>query len=147
MAEPGRARRRVHAGGKPGRSIPWDAIPHVLEQAGELIGKIVIETTNQFGPGPMPPGDQTAAQLNAARIPAARYAKSFNTLTAAFQAAAGRQGAARVVQWICGDDAEASAAGWPGPGRPGAPRAAGYRAREAGPAVTALRMTLAGLGG
>jgi predicted dinucleotide-binding enzyme len=73
-----------------------------------MTGKIVIDTTNQFGSGPMPPADQTAAQLNAARMPAARYTKSFNTLTAAFQAeAAGRQGAVRVVQWICGDDAEA----------------------------------------
>jgi 8-hydroxy-5-deazaflavin:NADPH oxidoreductase len=89
-------------------SVPWDAIPQALEQAGELTGKIVIDTTNQFGSGPMPPADQTAAQLNAARMPAGRYTKSFNTLTAAFQAAAaGRQGAARVVQWICGDDAEA----------------------------------------
>ena len=38
-------------------------------------------------------------------MPGARYAKSFNTLTAAFQAqAAGRTGQARVVQWLCGDD-------------------------------------------
>src|SRR2546425_13327633 len=34
--------------------------------------------------------------------------KSFNTLTSGFQAeAAGRTGAERVVQWICGDDQEA----------------------------------------
>jgi predicted dinucleotide-binding enzyme len=41
-------------------------------------------------------------------MPGARYTKSFNTLTAGFQAeAAGRHGAERVVQWICGEDAEA----------------------------------------
>jgi predicted dinucleotide-binding enzyme len=38
----------------------------------------------------------------------ARYTKSFNTLTSAFQAAAaGREGERRVVQWLCGDDDEA----------------------------------------
>jgi predicted dinucleotide-binding enzyme len=41
-------------------------------------------------------------------MPGARYVKTFNTLTAAFQAdVAGRKGSSRVVQWICGDDQEA----------------------------------------
>ena len=91
-------------------AVPWDVIPLALERAGDLSGAIVIDTTNQFGSGPMPPAGQTAAQFNAARMPGARYAKSFNTLTAGFQAeAAGRQGPQRVVQWICGDDTEAKA--------------------------------------
>jgi 8-hydroxy-5-deazaflavin:NADPH oxidoreductase len=89
-------------------AVPWDVVPLAIEQAGDLTGKIVVDTTNQFGSGPMPPAGQTAAQFNAARMPGARYTKSFNTLTAAFQAtAAGRRGAERVVQWICGDDAAA----------------------------------------
>jgi len=38
----------------------------------------------------------------------ARYTKSFNTLTARFQEqVASRTGDDRVVQWICGDDADA----------------------------------------
>jgi predicted dinucleotide-binding enzyme len=41
-------------------------------------------------------------------MPGARYTKSFNTLTSAFQAeAADRPEEERVVQWICGDDEEA----------------------------------------
>jgi 8-hydroxy-5-deazaflavin:NADPH oxidoreductase len=89
-------------------SVPWDAIPVALEQAGDLAGKIVIDTTNQFGSGAMPPAGQTAAQFNAARMRGARYTKTFNTLTAGFQAeAASRPEAQRVVQWICGDDVEA----------------------------------------
>jgi predicted dinucleotide-binding enzyme len=89
-------------------SVPWGAIPIALEQAGDLAGRIVVDTTNQFGSGPMPDEGETAAQFNAARMPGARYTKSFNTLTAGFQAeAAGRRGADRVVQWICGDDPEA----------------------------------------
>lgn len=90
-------------------SVPWRALPEALAQAGDLAGKIVIDTTNQFGAGPMPAAGQTAASFNAARMPGARYTKSFNTLTSAFQArVAGR--AERVVQWICGDDAEAKRA-------------------------------------
>ncbi len=89
-------------------SVPWDVIPEALEQAGSLEGKIVIDTTNQFGSGPMPAEGHTAAAFNAARMPGARYTKSFNTLTSAFQAeVANRTGDERVVQWICGDDAEA----------------------------------------
>jgi predicted dinucleotide-binding enzyme len=91
-------------------SVPWSVIPLALEQAGDLTRKIVVDTTNQFGSGPMPAVGETAAQSNQRRMPGARYTKSFNTLTARFQAkAAGRTGSERVVQWICGDDAEAKA--------------------------------------
>src|SRR5919198_3525661 len=91
-------------------SVPWGVLPLALEQAGPLDGKIVIDTTNQFGRPPLPPEGQTAAAFNAARMPAARYTKSFNTLTSRFQAeTAGRNGNERVVQWLCGDDPEAKA--------------------------------------
>ena len=91
-------------------SVPWSVLTDALRQAGDLNGKIVIDTTNQFGNGPMPAAGQTGAAFNQARMPGARYTKSFNTLTAGFQAAvAGRSGDGRVVQWICGDDAPAKA--------------------------------------
>ena len=91
-------------------AVPWDAIDEALGQAGSLDAKILIDTTNQYGQSAMPPEGQTAAQFNAARMPGARYTKSFNTLTSAFQAeAADRSGDERVVQWICGDDHEAKA--------------------------------------
>jgi predicted dinucleotide-binding enzyme len=90
-------------------SVPWTLIDDVLAQAGALDGKIVIDTTNQFGrEGWEDFGDQTAAQVNAARMAGARYTKAFNTLTSGFQAAAaGRTGADRVVMFLCGDDEEA----------------------------------------
>jgi 8-hydroxy-5-deazaflavin:NADPH oxidoreductase len=89
-------------------SVPWSTLPQALEQAGPLANKIVIDTTNQFGAPPLPAEGQTAANFNAARMPGARYTKSFNTLTSAFQAeTAGRSGDERVVQWLCGDDPEA----------------------------------------
>jgi 8-hydroxy-5-deazaflavin:NADPH oxidoreductase len=89
-------------------SVPWAAIPDALAQAGDLSGKVVIDTTNQFGAGPMPEPGQTAASFNSRRMPGAGYVKSFNTLTAAFQAqSADRDGPDRIVQWICGDDPHA----------------------------------------
>jgi predicted dinucleotide-binding enzyme len=89
-------------------SVPWSVLPAALEQAGSLAGKIVIDTTNQYGAPPLPAEGETAAHFNASRMPSARYTKSFNTLTSAFQAdAAGREGDGRVVQWLCGDDPEA----------------------------------------
>jgi predicted dinucleotide-binding enzyme len=91
-------------------AVPWDTIDQALSEAGSLDGKIVIDTTNQYGSERLPPEGQTAAQWNAGRMPGARYTKSFNTLTSAFQAeAAGRPEADRVVQWVCGDDADAKA--------------------------------------
>jgi len=89
-------------------AVPWGVLPDALAQLGSLEGKVVIDTTNQFGSGPMPAAGQTAAAFNAARMPGARYTKSFNTLTAAFQVqTAGRE--PRVVQWLCGDDEAAKA--------------------------------------
>jgi 8-hydroxy-5-deazaflavin:NADPH oxidoreductase len=91
-------------------SVPWGVIAEALAQAGDLSGKVVIDTTNQFGSGPMPATGQTAASFNAQRMPGARYVKSFNTLTAGFQEqAASRNGSDRVVQWICGNDQAAKA--------------------------------------
>jgi predicted dinucleotide-binding enzyme len=89
-------------------SVPWSLLPATLEELGSLAAKIVIDTTNQFGAPPLPAGGETAAHFNAARMPGARYTKSFNTLTSAFQAeAAGRRRDDRVVQWLCGDDTDA----------------------------------------
>src|SRR5438270_7890373 len=50
-------------------SVPWDVIPEALRQAGSLAGKIVIDTTNQFGSVALPAKGQTAAQFNSARMP------------------------------------------------------------------------------
>jgi 8-hydroxy-5-deazaflavin:NADPH oxidoreductase len=90
-------------------SAPWLLIDDVLAQAGPLDGRIVIDTTNQFGrDGWEDLGGRTAAQVNAARMPGARYTKAFNTMTSGFQEeAAGRIGPDRVVMFLCGDDAEA----------------------------------------
>jgi predicted dinucleotide-binding enzyme len=143
-------------------SVPWSTWPQALEQAGPLAGTIVIDTTNQFGAPPLPAPGETAAHFNAGRMPGARYTKSFNTLTSAFQAeAAGRQGEERVVQWLCGDDPEAKqvvaglitdagflpvdlggtagCAVMEAPRRPGAVYGEEYRAADAQAVVDAVR--------
>jgi len=93
-------------------SVPWGVIDEALAQAGSLEGRVVIDTTNQFGRGGwLELNGRTAARYNADRMSGAMYTKCFNTLTAAFQAsAAAREGDKRVVQWLAGDDADAKAA-------------------------------------
>jgi predicted dinucleotide-binding enzyme len=92
-------------------SVPWRLVDEALAQTGSLDGKVVIDTTNQFGAGGLEalPDGVTAAELNQRRMPGARLVKSFNTLTSAFQASeAHRPGPEeRVVLFLCGDDAEA----------------------------------------
>jgi 8-hydroxy-5-deazaflavin:NADPH oxidoreductase len=92
-------------------SVPWRLVPEVLEQAGSFDGKVVIDTTNQFGAQGVEeiPDGLTAAQLNQRWMPGARLVKSFNTLTSAFQASeAGRPDPEqRVVLFLAGDDANA----------------------------------------
>lgn len=89
-------------------SVPWDLTDEGIEQAGGLDGQIVIDTTNAYGSKSLPAEGETQAQHQAARMPGARYTKSFNTLTSAFQAeVADRSEPDRVVQWVCGDDEEA----------------------------------------
>jgi predicted dinucleotide-binding enzyme len=89
-------------------AVPWDGFDDAVASAGTLDGKIVVDTTNQYGSSEMPAEGETAASFHAARVDGARYTKSFNTLTSGFQAeAAARPEGERVAQWVCGDDDEA----------------------------------------
>jgi predicted dinucleotide-binding enzyme len=143
-------------------SVLWDSIDAAVAEMVPLDGKIVIDTSNQFGSDSLPAEGQTAAQHNAARMPGARYTKSFNTLTSGFQAEiADRTGDDRVVQWICGDDPEAKrvvaglitdagyvpvdlggtadAALMEGPRRPGAVFGEEYRLADAEQVIAAIQ--------
>ena len=89
-------------------AVPWDGFEDAVSAAGSLDGKILIDTTNQYGSAEMPAEGETAASFHAAKVEGALYTKSFNTLTSTFQAeAAFRPEADRVVQWVSGDDAVA----------------------------------------
>jgi 8-hydroxy-5-deazaflavin:NADPH oxidoreductase len=89
-------------------AVPWPAFDDAVTSAGSLDGKIVVDTTNDYGRGDPTPEGQTQAQFHAAKVPGALYTKSFNTLTSTFQAeTASRPEDERVVQWVCGDDSVA----------------------------------------
>ncbi len=86
-------------------AVPWDGWDDAVASAGSLDGKIVIDTTNQYGSSQMPADGETGASFHAARVEGGRYTKGFNTLTSTFQAeVAFRPEEERVVQWVCGDD-------------------------------------------
>jgi len=96
-------------------SVPWAVVDIAIEEAGgsaALAGKLVVDTTNQFGRtggrfGVLDLGDSSAAAVNAAKAPQAIWVKAFNTLTAGFQASsAGRAGPDRVVVFYATDHDE-----------------------------------------
>jgi predicted dinucleotide-binding enzyme len=94
-------------------AVPWTAVDEALRQAGSLAGKVVIDTTNQFGPRGLEqlPDGLSAAAFNARRMPGAGYVKSLNTLTAGFQAeAADRPESDRAAMFLGGEDADAKQA-------------------------------------
>jgi 8-hydroxy-5-deazaflavin:NADPH oxidoreductase len=85
-------------------SVPWRAVDDVVAQMGDLGGKIVVDTTNQYGSGGWEQLPKPAAQVNAERMAGARLVKAFNTLTAGFQAEAAGRG---VALFLAAEDADA----------------------------------------
>src|SRR6059058_1385696 len=92
-------------------SVPWVAVDDVLATTGSLHGKVVIDTTNPYGPGGVQDlGGRSVGRFNAQRMPGARLVRAFNTLTSGFQGeAAGRSGDERAVLFLSGDDLGAKA--------------------------------------
>ena len=93
-------------------SVPWRLVDGALEAAGgpaAFDGKVLIDTTNQYGPGGIEAvsGGISAAEYNARRS-GAQLVKAYNTMTAGFQAAAaGRTVTDRVAMFYAGEDAGA----------------------------------------
>ncbi len=65
-------------------SVPWPRVPDALAAAGDLTGRLLVDTTNPYaspgGPLDLPPGAVSAAQEVARRAAGARVVKAFNTL-------------------------------------------------------------------
>ena len=85
-------------------SVPWRAVDDVLGRTGSLDGKVVIDTTNQYGSDGLEQLPKPAAQINQERMPGARLVKSFNTMTSTFQGEAPGRG---VAIFLAGEDDEA----------------------------------------
>jgi predicted dinucleotide-binding enzyme len=92
-------------------ATPWTAAEAALRGAGDLRGKILVDATNPIGPGGVLSHgrDDSGAEQVARWAPGARVVKAFNTV--------GREvmahptfGAEPAVLWLCGDDADATAA-------------------------------------
>ncbi len=61
-------------------AIGWDALPDLLRSVHDWSGKIIIDATNRFGPGPA--GSVGSAAEDIAHITGAPVVKAFNTIGA-----------------------------------------------------------------
>jgi predicted dinucleotide-binding enzyme len=89
-------------------ALPAGAVGSVLEHAGDLGGKIVIDCANAIGPGfTLQYGGMTSsAEQIAARVPKARVVKSFNQQGAEVLTNP-KFGGRSAVNFVAGDDVEA----------------------------------------
>ena len=89
-------------------STPWDAVPGALAAAGDLGGRVLIDTTNPIGPGfQLALGHTTSGAEEVARLaPGARVIKAFNT-TGFENMTNPRYGERRAAMFLAGDDAPA----------------------------------------
>jgi predicted dinucleotide-binding enzyme len=93
-------------------AVPWSAVDEAVGQLGSLEGKVIVDTTNQYGAGGVEtiPDGLTAVEANARRMPGARVAKAFNTLTARFQRDVAEGRVDREVAMFFASEEEAAAA-------------------------------------
>ena len=92
-------------------ATPWTATQDVIQTAGNLSGKIVVDCTNPLAPGlrGLALGHTTSGGEQVANWAAgARVVKAFN-MTGAKNMANPAYGAQQVTMFICGDDTEAKA--------------------------------------
>lgn len=91
-------------------AVPWAAVPDALRAAGDLSGKIVIDTTNalRWENGPVKGVDTSAAETIAAWLPGSHVVKAFNTIGGEHMADP-QFGDEAADMFICGDDAAARA--------------------------------------
>ena len=66
-------------------SVMWAGVDTALAQAGDLSDKVVLDTTNQYGPEGLVELETSIALYNQGRMPKARLVRAFNMLTAEYQ--------------------------------------------------------------
>ena len=86
-------------------AVPWAAVPATLAQAGDLSGKILVDSTNRIGQ-PAPIGAASGGEEVARLAPGAKVVKAFNIIGAELLASP-RFDHQSATMFICGDDAQA----------------------------------------
>ncbi|HET7483274.1 MAG TPA: NADPH-dependent F420 reductase [Actinomycetota bacterium] len=87
-------------------SVPWSGIEEATSTMTGAAGKIVVDTTNPYGPnGPLDLGDDTSSEIVARLLPDVRIVKAFNTIHFADLASQGKdpRDGRRAIP-IAGDD-------------------------------------------
>ena len=91
-------------------AVPWPAVPDVLDSLPDWQGRILVDATNPFvTSNPLQLADlqgRSASVVVAEHAPGARVVKAFNTITMANFEKGPRQGEARRVLFVSGDDVE-----------------------------------------
>jgi len=89
-------------------AVPWPAVADTLDPLPDWQGRILIDATNPFVTiDPLELADlegQSASVIVAEHAPGARVVKAFNTITMANFEKGPRQGGARRVLFVSGDD-------------------------------------------
>ena len=92
-------------------AVPWPAVADTLDPLPDWQGRILIDATNPFVTiDPLELADlegQSASVIVAEHAPGARVIKAFNTITMANFEKGPRQGGARRVLFVSGDDVAA----------------------------------------
>lgn len=109
-------------------AVPWAAVQETLAAAGDLRGKIVIDTTNaiRWDNGPVKAVEGSGAEMVAGWLPGSRVVKAFNTIGAEQMLQPDFNGVPADM-FICGDDAAARAT------VAALAQGIGFEARDAGP--------------
>jgi predicted dinucleotide-binding enzyme len=89
-------------------AVPWPAVPDALDPLPDWQGRILVDATNPFvTSNPLQLADlqgRSASVVVAEDAPSARVVKAFNTITMANFEKGPRQGEARRVLFVSGDD-------------------------------------------
>ena len=90
-------------------AVPWSAVEESVAGLPRKDGRIVIDATNQFGPGMVVEnsGVRTGSEWVQSLIPGSRVIKAFNAMYASFIAADPAHDEGRQVVFYAGDDLEA----------------------------------------
>jgi predicted dinucleotide-binding enzyme len=89
-------------------AVPWPAVPQVLDPLPEWRGRILVDATNPFiSVNPLRLADlqgRSSSVIVSEHAPGARVVKAFNSVSMANFEKGPRQGAARRVLFVSGDD-------------------------------------------